>query len=147
MWPLRLVLGVVFLLHGSQKLFGWFGGFGIDGTASFLANYSVPAPVFFAWVLALVEFLGGIALILGLLVCVAATLLALDMIVATFLVHWSGGFFMQNGGVEFTLLLLAALVAVIFLGSGPCSLDGRLGWPACCPFSKNCRAKREGKEE
>jgi putative oxidoreductase len=102
--PLRAVLGLIFLVHGGQKLFG----FGIPGTAAFLIA---------------VEVLGGLALLVGAGTRMAATLLAVDMLVALLTVHIRGGFFVPNG-IEFVLTLLAGLVTLAGLGPGPWSIDG-----------------------
>ena len=110
---LRVVIGVVFLAHGGQKLFIW--GFG--GVAAFMGKIGVPAPMLAAVVVSLVEFLGGLALVLGLYARWAAALLAMDMLVAILTVHLRGGFFLPSG-FEFALTLLAANTALVLLGSG-----------------------------
>ena len=115
--PLRLVLGLVFLVHGYLKLFG-----GIEGTASFFSNIGIPTAGFFAYVVGIVEFFGGIALILGLIVKVASVVLIINMVVAILLVHLKNGFTGQ-GGYEFPLTLLAGLVTLSFLGAGKLSLQ------------------------
>ena len=116
---LRVVVGLVFLVHGAQKLFV----FGFGGVTGLLSGLGVPAPGLFAVVVTLVELVGGIALILGLFTRVVAPLLAVDMLVATLTVHLANGFFAQNGGYEFTLLLLAAAVALTIAGPGEAALD------------------------
>lgn len=115
---LRVVIGVVFLAHGGQKLFIW--GFG--GVAAFMGKIGVPAPMLAAVVVTLVEFLGGLALVLGLYAQWAAALLGVDMLVAILTVHLRGGFFLPNG-FEFALTLLAANTALVLLGSGEASVD------------------------
>ncbi|HSB80380.1 MAG TPA: DoxX family protein [Candidatus Methylomirabilis sp.] len=115
---LRVVIGVVFLAHGGQKLFIW--GFG--GVAAFMGKIGVPAPMLAAVVVSLVEFLGGLALVLGLYAQWAAALLGVDMLVAILAVHLRGGFFLPNG-FEFALTLLAANAALVLLGSGEASVD------------------------
>ena len=119
---LRVVVGVVFLVHGGQKLF--LMGFG--GVAGFLGSLGVPAPGLFAVIVTLVELLGGLALILGLFTRVVAVLLAVDMLVATLTVHLPNGFFVSAGGYEFTLVLLAASVALAVAGPGEAALDKAL---------------------
>ena len=119
---LRVVVGIVFLAHGGQKLFVW--GFG--GMAGFLGQVGIPAPMLAAVVVTLVEFLGGLALLLGLFTRWAAIPLAINMAVAILTVHLRAGFFLPNG-YEFALTLLAANVALILLGSGEASLDSLLG--------------------
>ncbi len=119
---LRIVVGMVFLVHGLQKLLVM--GFG--GVAGFLGSLGVPAPGLFAVLVTLVEVLGGLALILGLLTRLAAILLALDMLVAILTVHLPNGFFVNNGGYEFPLVLLASCVALAVAGAGEGALDGVL---------------------
>lgn len=118
---LRVVVGIVFLVHGGQKLFVW--GFG--GVAGFLGQVGIPAPMLAAVIVTLVEFLGGLALLLGLFTRWAAIPLAIDMLVAILAVHLKAGFFLPNG-YEFALTLLAATVALSLLGSGEASVDGFL---------------------
>ena len=115
---LRVVVGIVFLAHGGQKLFVW--GFG--GMAGFLGQVGIPAPMLAAVVVTLVELLGGLALLLGLFTRWAAIPLAINMAVAILTVHLRAGFFLPNG-YEFALTLLAANVALILLGSGEASVD------------------------
>src|SRR2546421_1591345 len=109
---LRLVLGIVFFIHGAQKALGWFGGYGFSGTMGFFTHQlGIPAPLAFLAICA--EFLGGIGLIVGLLSRVAAFGIACNMLVALFMVHRHFGFFMnwvgsQKGeGFEYHLLALA----------------------------------------
>jgi putative oxidoreductase len=113
----RVVVGIVFLIHGFQKLF--LMGFG--GVAEFLGSLGVPAPGLFAVIVTLVEFLGGLALIVGLFTRVAAILLAVDMLVAILTVHLPGGFFLTGG--DLPLVLLAVCVGLAVGGAGEASLD------------------------
>jgi len=128
---MRLVLGVVFFLHGSQKLLGWFGGFGFSGTMNFFTSMlHIPAP--FAVLAICAEFFGGIGLILGLLARVAAFGIAVNMVVAVLMVHFANGPFMnwygnQKGeGYEFHLLVLALAIPIIIRGAGAFSVDGAI---------------------
>ena len=128
---MRLILGVVFFLHGSQKLLGWFGGFGFSGTMNFFTSMlHIPAP--FAVVAICAEFFGGIGLILGLLARVAAFGIAVNMVVAVLMVHFANGPFMnwygnQKGeGYEFHLLVLALAITIIIRGAGAFWVDGAL---------------------
>ena len=114
---LRVVVGIVFLAHGFQKLF--LVGFG--GIAEMFGGLGIPAPELFAVIVTLVEFLGGLALILGLFTRIAAILLAGDMLVAILTVHLPHGFFITNG--ENALVLLAANVALAVAGPGEAALD------------------------
>jgi len=118
---LRVVVGVIFLVHGWQKLQG-----GIGGTAGFLGSLGFPAPEFFAVLLIAAEIVGGALLIIGLLTHWAAKLLAFVALVALVTVHLSRGFFVSGGGYEFILLLLAATLAVMAVGGGKWSVDAHL---------------------
>lgn len=115
---LRLAVGIVFLAHGGQKLFVW----GFDNVAAFMGKVGIPAPMLAAIVVTLVEFLGGLALVVGSFTRWAAVLLAIDMLGAILTVHLKGGFFLP-AGVEFALTLFAANVALVLLGSGEVSVD------------------------
>ena len=118
---LRVVVGMVFLVHGGQKLFV----FGFGGVAAFLGQVGIPAPGLAAVILTAVEFLGGLALLLGLFTRWAAIPLAMVMLVAILAVHLKAGFFLPDG-YEFALTLLGANVALALLGSGEASVDGVL---------------------
>jgi putative oxidoreductase len=115
---LRVVVGIVFLAHGGQKLFVW----GVTNVAGFFGQVGIPLPMLAAIVVTLVEFLGGLALLLGLYSRWAAIPLGITMLVAILTVHLRGGFFVPQG-VEFVLTLLAANVALALLGSGEASLE------------------------
>ena len=120
---LRLVLGAVFIYHGWQKLFV----FGVHGTAGFFGQVHIPLPLVAAVVVMLVEFLGGIALVLGLFTRWAGILLALDMAGAIYFVHFRNGFEVGKGGYEFALTALAAAVALACSGPGAAALGGMVG--------------------
>jgi putative oxidoreductase len=115
---LRVVVGIVFLMHGGQKLFV----LGFGAVAGFLEQLGIPAPMLAAVVVTAVEFLGGLALLLGLFARWAAIPLAINMLVAILTVHLRSGFFLPDG-YEFALTLLAANVALALLGSGEASVD------------------------
>ncbi len=122
----RVTAGLCLVPHGSQKLFGAFGGGGLAGTAQFLESIGyVPG---FAWALALatVEFFGGILLALGLFTRPVAAAVAVFMLVAV-LHHAPSGFFWSNGGIEYPLLWGVVALAFAIRGGGPYSLDARLG--------------------
>lgn len=116
---LRAVVGLIFLAHGAQKLFGM--GFG--GVAGMMEGLGLPAPALAAGVLILVELVGGAALVLGLFTRLAAVPLAVSMLVATLMVHLPNGFYASSGGIEFTLLLTAACLALAMTGPGKAALD------------------------
>ena len=115
---LRIVVGVIFLMHGGQKF-----GMGFHNVAGFLGSLGIPLPTLAAIVLTLAESFGGIALILGLLTRYAAALLAIDILVALITFHIKNGFFAQSGGVEFPLLLLVANINLVLAGAGALGVD------------------------
>jgi len=123
---LRLSLGFIMIPHGMQKLFGAFGGPGLEDTASFLAKIGLTPGGFWAWVAVLVEFGGGIFLLVGFLTRVVAFLVATEMAVAILKVN-APRFFVSQGGMEFSLAVAVMAVAVVLLGSGPLSVDRAIG--------------------
>lgn len=123
---LRIAAGLFLVPHGAQKLFGWFGGYGIEATGqAFAAKLGLP-PVF-ALVAGLIEFGGGLMLAAGLLTRPVAALAAGLMAVAAFHVHWANGFFWTSGGTEYPLLW--GIVALFFMlrGGGHVSADRLIG--------------------
>lgn len=126
---IRLVLGVVFAAHGSQKLFGWFGGGGLDGTAAFFASVGYEPSKTLAVLAAVTEFGGGLLLIVGLGTSIAAAGLAVTMAGATAATaQFGGGFFAGNGGFELELTLAIAALGLTLTGAGPLSLDRGRSW-------------------
>lgn len=121
----RLMLGTVFVFHGSQKMFGAFGGYGLQGTADWMATVGIPLPFLSATLAASAELFGGIALALGVGTRLAVVPLVVTMLVAT-AVHAGGGFAVTNGGVEYTLVLTTMLVALGLSGAGSYSVDAAL---------------------
>ncbi|HRP98021.1 MAG TPA: DoxX family protein [Rhodocyclaceae bacterium] len=127
---LRLPVGIIFAAHGAQKLFGWFGGYGLEGTGQWMASIGLAPGYLMALLAGGAEFFGGLLLIVGLLVRPAAAVLAVTMLVAIFGVHIGNGLFMSSNGYEFALALLAAVVALAIGGAGRASLDAALARPA-----------------
>lgn len=117
----RLALGAVFIGHGAQKLFGIWGGPGLQGVTGMLASMGFQPPYLWALALALVEFVGGVLVFVGLFTRYAALALAVDMAVAILRVHW-GSFFLP-GGMEFALMLFAAAVSLTLTGGRALSID------------------------
>ncbi|MFE6869338.1 DoxX family protein [Kitasatospora sp. NPDC057692] len=119
---LRVALGLTMAAHGSQKLFGWFGGGGLDGTSAFFGSKGYPAPKALAVVAGLTETGGGLALVVGLLAPLAAAAILGTMLNAL-AVTWSGNFFAMKGGSEYELLLIAAAAALALTGPGRYAVD------------------------
>ncbi|OYD25105.1 DoxD-like family protein [Oceanimonas baumannii] len=120
---LRLPLGIILAAHGAQKLFGWFGGYGLDGTGQWMASIGLEPGFLMALLAGSAEFFGGLALALGLLTRPAAIVSAFTMLVALFSVHIGNGLFMANNGYEYALALFAATAALAIQGAGRYSLD------------------------
>lgn len=118
---LRLMLAVVFIYHGSQKLFGLFGGHGLTGFAGYLASLGVPLPSVSAFLAASAEFVGGLALLSGLGLSLMAIPLSFTMLVAAFTAH--SGFNAVNGGNEYPLVLAVAVIALGLTGPGAYTLS------------------------
>lgn len=124
---LRLVMGIVIIPHGAQKLLGWFGGYGLDGTMGYFASLGVPA--LFGWLAITAEVVGGLALMAGFLSRIAAFGVAATLVTAVMLQHASVGFFMNWGGTlqgegfEYHILAVAICTAIMIGGSGPYSVD------------------------
>jgi putative oxidoreductase len=124
---LRVVVGLTMASHGTQKLFGWFGGGGPRGTAGAFGQLGFRAPLAMALLAGLAE-TSGISFAAGFLTPLAALGIAVVMLNAIGSVHWKNGFFNGAGGIEFPLVLLSAAVAVAATGPGRYSLDRALGW-------------------
>lgn len=120
---MRLSAGAIFAAHGAQKLFGSFGGGGLEGTAQWMASIGLQPGYLMALAAGSAEFFGGIALLLGLLTRPAACVLAMTMLVAVITVHLPNGLFLSNNGYEFGLALLAITGALVLNGGGKLSLD------------------------
>jgi putative oxidoreductase len=123
---LRLILGAVFLAHGAQKLFGAWGGAGLEKTAQGFAQMGFQPGLPWAALAASAEFFGAILLVLGLLTRPAALAISVTMAVAVFGVHRAGGFFAQGGGFEYPLTLLVVALTLVVTGSGALGLDSRI---------------------
>ncbi|MEI8197147.1 MAG: DoxX family protein [Phycisphaerae bacterium] len=123
---LRLALGWIFLFHGSQKLFGAFGGPGIEGFAGYLKDLPLLPPVVWAYMAALGEFVGGLCVLLGLLTRLGAIPLIVTMLVAIATVHGPHGFSREHMGYEYNIALIGMAAALVLTGPGLVSLDALL---------------------
>jgi len=125
-FALRVPIAIIFIAHGAQKLFAWFGGYGLEGTGQWMASIGLEPGYLMALLAGSAEFFGGIALLIGLLTRPTAFILSLTMIVAIVSVHLANGLFLSNNGYEFALALLAASASLMLSGSGSYSLDNLL---------------------
>jgi putative oxidoreductase len=133
----RMVFGLLMAAHGSQKLFGWFGGYGLAGTGGFFESLGFRPGRFFAAAAGATELSAGLLVALGVLGPLGPALIVSVMIVAMATVHWQHGLFAQNNGIEVPLLYAVAAVAIALTGPGAYSLDGLLGvsWPSAVAWT------------
>lgn len=124
----RLVFGLIFAAHGTQKLFGWFGGYGLTGTSGWLESTGYRPGKVFATVLGLTEVSAGLLFALGLLGPVGPALIIAVMIVAMVTVHWKNAFFVGTNGIEHPLMFAVAAIGLALTGPGRYSLDYALRW-------------------
>jgi putative oxidoreductase len=125
---IRVVVGSLFIGHGTQKLFGWFGGYGLDGTGGFLEKMGFRRGRSWAMVNGLSESMGGLLLMVGLLTPLGAAAIVGVMTVATVTVHLEKGVWSQNGGFELPIVYAGVASGVAAIGAGPWSVDGVLGF-------------------
>jgi putative oxidoreductase len=123
----RLVFGVLMIGHGTQKLFGWFGGYGLAGTGGFFEGLGFRPGRGFAAAASLTEIAGGLLLALGFLGPVGPALIISVMLVAAISVHWQNGLFAASKGIELPLLYAAGAISLALTGPGLFSLDAVLG--------------------
>ncbi|MDP6571957.1 MAG: DoxX family protein [Rhodospirillales bacterium] len=127
-WPLvRFMAGLFLMPHGARKLFGWFGGGGLDGTAGFFAKVGLEPAMPLAALVGATEFFGGALIAIGLLTRPAAAAAFILLAVATFRIHMPNGFFITSGGYEYAMLWGFLMLAIVFRGGGALSLDARIG--------------------
>jgi putative oxidoreductase len=128
----RMVFGLLMAAHGTQKLFGWFGGYGLAGTGGFFAQLGFRPGRFFAATAGATELVAGLLVAAGLLGPLGPALIVSVMLVAMATVHWQHGLFAQNNGIEVPLLYAVAAVALALTGFGAYSIDAALGltWSA-----------------
>lgn len=121
---LRVPIGLILAAHGGQKLFAWFGGYGLEATGQWMESIGIVPGFLMALLAGSAEFFGGLAIAIGVLTRPAAAVAAVTMLVAIFTVHIGNGFFMSNNGYEYVLTLFLALVAITLQGAGSLSVDG-----------------------
>ena len=120
---LRIITGLTFMAHGSQKLFGMFGGYGLAGTGQWMESIGLAPGYLMALMAGSAEFFGGLALVIGLLVRPAAAALIVLAVVAVFSVHWVNGFFITANGYEYAMMLGIISATLLIEGAGKLSLD------------------------
>lgn len=120
---IRLVVGLLFMGHGAQKLFGWFGGYGIKGTGEFFDSIGLKPGGKMALLAGVAELIGGALFILGLLTPLAGLVIAATMVIAIWKVHGANGIWATRNGYEYNLVLLVVALAVSVMGAGAYSLD------------------------
>jgi putative oxidoreductase len=125
---IRIVTGLFLMPHGAQKLFGWFGGGGLQATADgFASGLGLEPGLFFAALVGATEFFGGLLLAIGFLTRPAAVAVTILLAVAVLKVHLPNGFFNTNGGFEYPLLWGLIALALAFRGGGELSVDRAIG--------------------
>lgn len=123
---LRLALGSIFLFHGTQRLFGVFGGSGIEGLSAVMAQMSINPPLLWAWVVILIEVVAGLFIILGILPRISAGLIFVITTMAVTGIHGAATFFTTGGGFEYQVLIAAVSLALVFMGAGKISIFNKL---------------------
>jgi putative oxidoreductase len=125
---LRIVVGLLFVGHGTQKLFGWFGGPGVEGTGGFFSQLGYPRGREMAALAGLAEMGSGALLALGFLTPLGAAAIIGVMLNAIVSVHWRNGMWVTKNGIEYPLVLATVALALAFAGPGQYSIDSALGW-------------------
>lgn len=123
---IRLVVGMLLVGHGAQKLFGWFGGYGPKGTGGWMESIGIKPGVFMAVSAGLMELLGGALFAVGLLTPLAALLITATMLGAIFKVHGPNGIWATANGYEYPLVLIAVVIGIALTGAGSYSIDALL---------------------
>lgn len=124
---IRLVVGLLFVGHGAQKLFGWFGGYGPKGTGGWMDSIGIKPGVAMAIAAGLMELIGGLLFAAGLLTPLAAVLIVLTMLGAIMKVHAKNGLWVTANGYEYNLVLVAVVIGIALIGAGEYSLDALIG--------------------
>ena len=123
----RLIVGLAIAAHGAQKLFGWFGGYGLAGTSGFFEQLGWRPGRLFVLGASLSELAGGLLTALGLWGALGTALIVMEMVAALLAVHAPKGFWATNGGYELNLMYIAVAIALAFAGFGEFSLDRVFG--------------------
>ncbi|ADO54248.1 oxidoreductase [Paenibacillus jamilae] len=123
---IRLVVGLLFVGHGAQKLFGWFGGYGPKGTGGWMESIGIKPGVLMAVAAGLMELLGGALFTVGLLTPLAALLITMAMLGAIVKVHGQNGIWATANGYEYPLVLIAVVIGIALTGAGSYSIDAIL---------------------
>lgn len=123
---IRLVIGLLFAAHGAQKLFGWFGGYGLAGTGGWMDSLGLKPGKTMALVAGLSELIGGLLLAIGFLTPLAALLIAGTMIIAIAKVHFPNGLWSTANGYEYNLVILVVVIGLALTGAGQYALDALL---------------------
>lgn len=123
---IRLVVGLSFMAHGAQKLFGWFGGHGPKGTGGWMESMGMKPGVLMAVMAGLMELIGGLLLATGLFTVVGSIIIIATMLGAIIKVHGANGYWATANGYEYNLLLIAVAIGLALIGAGDYSLDAVL---------------------
>ena len=123
---IRLVIGISFMGHGAQKLFGWFGGYGLKGTGGWMESIGIKPGVTMALLAGLTELIGGALFVLGLLTPLASVMIAGTMVMAIVKVHGANGYWATENGYEYNLTLIAVVIGIALIGPGQYALDAFL---------------------
>jgi putative oxidoreductase len=123
---IRLVIGVLFIGHGAQKLFGWFGGYGLQGTGGWMESIGMKPGVTMALFAGLAELVGGILFAAGLLTALAGVMIAVTMGMAIVKVHGQNGLWVTQNGYEYNLTLLVVAIGIVLIGPGQYAVDAFL---------------------
>jgi putative oxidoreductase len=124
---LRAVVGIIMAAHGAQKVFGIFGGSGIEAFAGMLKDLGFTPSLVWAWITAGSELVFGFFLVLGIIPRLSAAVIAIIMAVAILKVHGPNGFFMMKGGYEYPLLILVSCMSLMLTGAGKLSVTEAIG--------------------
>jgi len=123
---IRLVIGLLFVGHGAQKLFGWFGGHGLKGTGGWMESLGLKPGMTMALLAGLAELVGGILFVLGFLTPLAGIMIAATMVMAIVKVHGANGLWSTQNGYEYNLTLLVVAIGIALIGPGQFALDAFL---------------------